>query len=73
MPDFEAELTALALVLRAVVRSHPDREALRRELSTSLTHVQMKQLLGGAEPTPDALRKALAPFLADLDAPPLPP
>lgn len=70
MDDQELHITALGLVLRAVVRAHPDREAVGRELRASISHGQLSNLTAGAGPMPDALRTALQPFLDDLAAPP---
>lgn len=69
----DAQLTALALVVRAILRAHPDREAVRRELDASVSHGQYGLARSGFGPMPEELRTALAPFLADLDAPQLPP
>ena len=70
MTDLEPQITALALVLRAIVRAHPDRAAVRRELDASGSAGQFAHLIGGAGPMPDELRKALKPFFDDLDASP---
>jgi len=68
--ELEPHITALGLVLRAVVRAHPDRAAVERELRASLSHGQLDHLTAGAGPMPEVLRTALQPFLDDLTAPP---
>lgn len=70
MNDLESHVTALALVLRAILQTHPEPEAVRRVLDAWILQGQFDLLSDGHGPMPDAVRNALQVFRTDLDRAP---